>query len=165
MDILAILRAALRGRYDVEREVGHGGMAFVYAARDLRLGRPVAIKVLRPELTETVGADRFLQEIEIEARLQHPHILALYESGQADGLLYYVMPYVEGESLRNRLEREPQLPIDDALHIARQVADALDHAHSHGVVHRDIKPATSSRRTSFYLVSTPWWLTSASRAR
>jgi serine/threonine-protein kinase len=138
--VLATLSAALADRYEVERELGQGGMAEVYVARDLRVGRRVAIKVLRPEVAQAVGADRFLREVEIAARLQHPHILPLFDSAVADGLLYYVMPFVEGETLRERLRREVQLPITDALHIARQVADALDYAHSHGVVHRDIKP-------------------------
>jgi serine/threonine protein kinase len=139
-DLLAILRDALADRYAVERELGRGGMATVFLAEDLKHRRPVAIKVLHPELAAAVGADRFLREIEIAARLQHPHILPLYDSGAAAGFLYYVMPYVEGESLRERLEREKQLPLEDALRIAAEVAGALAYAHSHGVVHRDIKP-------------------------
>ncbi len=140
MDVLPRLRSALAERYEVERELGRGGMAIVYVARDLRHDRSVAIKVLRPELSVSLGADRFLREIQIAARLQHPHILALYDSGEADGLLYYVMPYVEGESLGQRLRRETQLPVGEALQLAREVAEALSYAHSHEVVHRDIKP-------------------------
>src|SRR3989454_1031285 len=115
-------------------------MATVYLARDRKHGRPVAIKVLRGEIATALGPERFLREIEIAAGLTHPHILPLHDSGQADGFLYYVMPFVEGESLRGRLEREQQLPLEDALQITRQVADALSYAHSHDVVHRDIKP-------------------------
>src|SRR2546427_494837 len=139
-DLLAVLRDALADRYAVERELGRGGMATVFLAEDLKHRRPVAIKVLHPELAAAVGADRFLREIEIAARLQHPHILPLYDSGTAAGFLYYVMPYVEGESLRDRLEREKQLSLEDTLRIAGEVAGALAYAHSHGVVHRDIKP-------------------------
>ncbi|PYP32772.1 MAG: hypothetical protein DMD47_03140, partial [Gemmatimonadetes bacterium] len=139
-DLLAVLRDALADRYAVERELGRGGMATVFLAEDLKHRRPVAIKVLHPELAAAVGADRFLREIEIAARLQHPHILPLYDSGTAGGFLYYVMPFVEGESLRDRLEREKQLPLEDTLRIAGEVAGALAYAHSHGVVHRDIKP-------------------------
>ncbi len=139
-DLLAVLRDALADRYAVERELGRGGMATVFLAEDLKHRRPVAIKVLHPELAAAVGADRFLREIEIAARLQHPHILPLYDSGTAAGFLYYVMPYVEGESLRDRLEREKQLPLEDTLRIGGEVAGALAYAHSHGVVHRDIKP-------------------------
>jgi hypothetical protein len=140
VDILATLSAALDDRYEVERELGHGGMAYVFAARDRRVPRRVAIKVLRPDLAESIGPDRFLREIEIEARLQHPHILPLFDSGVARGLPYYVMQFIEGETLRERLEREVQLPIAEALRIAGQVADALDYAHGRGVIHRDIKP-------------------------
>ena len=135
-----VLNDALRGRYVIERELGRGGMATVYLAQDCRHQRPVAIKVLHPELARAVGSERFLHEIAIIARLQHPHILPLHDSGEGGGLLYYVMPYVAGESLRARLTRERQLPLDEALEIARQVASALGYAHSHGVVHRDIKP-------------------------
>ncbi len=135
-----LLNDALRDRYVIERELGRGGMATVYLAQDCRHHRPVAIKVLHPELARAVGSERFLHEIEIIAQLQHPHILPLHDSGEGGGLLYFVMPYVEGESLRNRLARERQLPLDEALEIARQVASALAYAHSHGVVHRDIKP-------------------------
>jgi serine/threonine-protein kinase len=134
------LKAALGARYTVERELGQGGMAFVYLARDLKHHRSVAVKVLRPELAAALGPERFLREIEIAARLTHPHVLPLYDSGEAAGVLYYVMPYVEGESLRDRLDREKQLPLDDSLRIAREVASALAYAHSRDVVHRDIKP-------------------------
>ena len=139
-DLLESLREALADRYAVERELGRGGMATVFLAEDRKHHRSVAIKVLHAELTAALGAGRFLREIEIAARLQHPHILPLYDSGAAAGLLYYVMPYVEGESLRDRLTREKQLPQDDALRIATEVAGALAYAHSRGVVHRDIKP-------------------------
>ena len=139
-DLLESLRAALADRYAVERELGRGGMATVFLAEDRKHHRSVAIKVLHAELTAALGAGRFLREIEIAARLQHPHILPLYDSGAAAGFLYYVMPYVEGESLRDRLTREKQLPQDDALRIATEVAGALAYAHSRGVVHRDIKP-------------------------
>jgi serine/threonine-protein kinase len=134
------LAAALADRYRLERELGQGGMATVFLAEDLRHRRQVAVKVLRAELAGMLGPERFLREIETVARLRHPHILPLYDSGEADGFLYYVMPLVEGESLRDRLRREKQLPLDDALRIAREVADALSYAHGHGVVHRDIKP-------------------------
>ncbi len=139
-DPLARLSSALGDRYTVERELGVGGMATVYLAEDLKHHRRVAIKVLSPDLAAAIGGDRFLREIEISAGLHHPHILPLYDSGEADGLLYYVMPYVEGESLRTRLDREKQLPLDDAVRLAREVADALSYAHGRGVVHRDIKP-------------------------
>ena len=134
------LNAALAGRYAIARELGAGGMATVYLAEDLRHHRRVAIKVLRPELAAAIGPERFVREIETTANLRHPHILPLYDSGEAGGFLFYVMPYVEGESLRDRLDREKQLPLDDALLVAREVADALSYAHSRGVVHRDIKP-------------------------
>ena len=140
-DPAARLSAALADRYRIERELGSGGMATVYLAEDLKHHRKVAMKVLRPDLASLIGAERFLREIETTAQLHHPHVLPLYDSGQAGGLLYYVMPYVEGETLRDRLEREKQLPIEDALRIAREVADALSYAHSRGVIHRDIKPA------------------------
>src|SRR2546430_330904 len=139
-ELLDSLRAALAGRYRVERELGRGGMATVYLARDLKHDRLVAVKVLRPELAAVLGAERFLREIRLTAQLQHPHILTLIDSGEADGFLYYVMPYVEGESLRQRLEREGQLPLDEALRITRAIASALDFAHARGVIHRDIKP-------------------------
>jgi len=134
------LAAALAGRYSIEREVGEGGMATVYLATDLKHDRRVAIKVLKPELAAVVGADRFLREITTTANLQHPHFLPLFDSGAADGFVYYVMPYVEGETLRARLDREGQLAVDDALDIARVIAGALDFAHRRGVIHRDIKP-------------------------
>ncbi len=139
-DLEERLRIALVDRYALERELGQGGMAVVFLARDRRHDRAVAIKVLRQEIAAALGAERFLREIQIAAKLHHPHILPLYESGAAGDLLYYVMPYVEGESLRQRLDRETQLPLDDALAITRQVAGALAYAHSHDVVHRDIKP-------------------------
>jgi len=139
-DQLSRLQVALTGRYTIERELGRGGMATVYLAHDLRHDRPVALKVLRPELGAAIGPERFLREIQIAARLTHPNILPLHDSGEAHGCLYYVMPYVEGESLRDRLSREKQLPLDDALQIAREVADALSYAHSHDVIHRDVKP-------------------------
>ena len=134
------LQQALQTRYAIEGELGRGGMATVYLARDLRHGRAVAIKVLLPDLAAELGPERFLREIATTAALQHPHILPLHDSGEAGGLLYYVMPYVAGESLRSRLERERQLPLDEAVRIATQVALALDYAHRHGVVHRDVKP-------------------------
>src|ERR1051325_7714717 len=134
------LRSALADRYLIERELGQGGMATVYLAHDLRHDRKVALKVLRPELSAILGAKRFLGEIKTTANLQHPHILSLFDSGEADGLVFYVMPYVEGESLRDRIERRRQLPVDEAIRIARQVLDALQCAHDHGIFHRDIKP-------------------------
>ena len=140
-DTVSRLNAALEGRYRIEREIGEGGIATVYLADDLRHERKVALKVLKPELAAVVGAERFLAEIKTTANLQHPHILPLHDSGEADGFLFYVMPYVEGESLRDRLDRDHQLPVDDAVRIATNVAEALDYAHSHGVIHWDIKPA------------------------
>src|SRR5688572_30944247 len=134
------LRTALAGRYEIERELGSGGMATVFKARDLRHGRSVAIKVLRPDLAAAVGGERFLREIGIAAQLQHPHILTLIDSGEADDLLYYVMPFVEGESLRTRLRRDGRVSIADAVRILREVADGLAYAHRQGVIHRDIKP-------------------------
>jgi Tol biopolymer transport system component/predicted RNase H-related nuclease YkuK (DUF458 family) len=134
------LSNALADRYRIEREIGAGGMATVYLAEDLKHHRKVAIKVLRPELTAVVGADRFVREIETTAALQHPHILGLIDSGEANDTAYYVMPFVEGESLRDRITREKQLPLEDALRIAREIADALSYAHNKGVIHRDIKP-------------------------
>ncbi len=136
----ARLTSALAGRYTIERELGQGGMATVYLAHDVRHDRAVAIKVLHPELAAALGGERFLSEIKTTAKLQHPHILPLLDSGAADGLLFYVMPFVPGETLRARLERERQLPIAAAVRIAREVADALGDAHAHGIVHRDIKP-------------------------
>ncbi|MFN2316693.1 MAG: serine/threonine-protein kinase [Gemmatimonadales bacterium] len=134
------LGASLSDRYRIERELGQGGMATVYLAQDLKHDRQVALKVLRPELAAVIGAERFLAEIKTTANLQHPHILPLHDSGVAGAFLYYVMPYVEGESLRDRLTREKQLPIDESVRIAREIASALDYAHRHGVIHRDIKP-------------------------
>ncbi len=139
-DAFPRLKAALADRYTIEGELGAGGMATVYLARDLKHDRPVALKLLRSELAAVLGAERFLREIRLTAQLQHPHILTLIDSGEADGFLYYVMPYVEGESLRQRLGREGQLPLDEALRITRAIASALDFAHGHGVIHRDIKP-------------------------
>lgn len=140
MTVLDRLTRALADRYAIESEIGQGGMATVFRARDVRHERPVAIKVLHPELSAMLGPDRFLSEIKLTASLQHPNILPLFDSGVADGLLYYVMPFVEGETLRRRLERERQLPIADAVRLATEIADALHYAHGHGVVHRDIKP-------------------------
>jgi serine/threonine protein kinase len=134
------LQKALRGRYTFEQEVGQGGMAIVYRARDLKHDRLVAIKVLKPELAQALGPDRFLREIKLTAQLSHPHILPLLDSGEADGLIFYVMPYVEGETLRHRLKRDGKLPLDEALRIAREVADGLESAHRRGVIHRDVKP-------------------------
>src|SRR3989441_7445708 len=139
-DLLARLQAALADRYTIERELGRGGMATVYLAQDRKHHRQVAIKVLKPELAAALGPERFLREIDTAARLNHPHILPLHDSGEAERFLFYVMPYVEGESLRDRLSREKQLPLGNASQIAREVADALSYAHSHDVVHRDIKP-------------------------
>src|SRR5687768_2531384 len=135
------LTAALAGKYRVERELGAGGMATVYLAEDVKHSRRVAIKVLKPELAAVIGGERFLTEIKTTANLQHPHILPLFDSGEADSYLFYVMPFIEGESLRDRLDRDKQLGVDEAVRIARDVADALDYAHRHGVIHRDIKPA------------------------
>ncbi|MEX2282692.1 MAG: protein kinase [Gemmatimonadota bacterium] len=140
MDVAAQLNAVLAGRYSIEREIGAGGMATVYLAYDEKHHRKVAVKVLHPDLAAALGSERFLAEIRTTANLQHPHILPLHDSGEADGFLFYVMPYVEGESLRQRLQREKQLPIDGAVRIAKEVASALDYAHRHGIVHRDIKP-------------------------
>jgi len=139
-DQLERLRAAFAGRYAIERELGSGGMATVYLAEDVKHHRQVAVKVLRPELASVLGPDRFLREVEIAAKLNHPHILALYDSGEADGFLFYVMPSIKGESLRQKLNRENQLPIEEALGITRQVASALSHAHAQDVIHRDVKP-------------------------
>jgi len=139
-DVAPRLIAALSDRYTIERELGAGGMATVYLAHDVKHDRKVAVKVLRPELAAVIGAERFLAEIKTTANLQHPHILPLFDSGQADSFLFYVMPYVEGISLRDRMTREKQLPINEAVRIATEIASALDYAHRHGVVHRDIKP-------------------------
>ncbi|HEY4649451.1 MAG TPA: protein kinase [Gemmatimonadales bacterium] len=134
------LASALQGRYVLERELGRGGMALVYLAQDLRHDRQVALKVLHPELAQVLGTDRFLREIRTSARLQHPHILGIHDSGEAAGRLWFTMPFVEGETLRSRMNREKQLPLTDALRITAEAADALDYAHEHGVIHRDIKP-------------------------
>ncbi len=134
------LTAALADRYRVERQVGAGAMATVYLAEDLKHHRPVAIKVLKPQLTATLGGERFLREVEIAARLTHPHILGLFDSGELGGFLFYVMPYAEGETLREKLDRDGALPVAEACHILRDMADALAYAHRHHVVHRDIKP-------------------------
>jgi len=139
-DPLARLRVALAERYTIDRELGRGGTGIVCLAQDQKHHRQVAIKVLKPELAAALGRERFLREIETAAALNHPHILPLHDSGEADGFLYYVIPYVEGESLRDRLDRERQLALEYALQIAREVADALSYAHSHNVLHRDIKP-------------------------
>jgi serine/threonine protein kinase/tetratricopeptide (TPR) repeat protein len=152
-DDIRRLTEALRGRYTIERKIAAGGMATVYVARDLKHDRRVAIKVLRWELAALVGTARFLAEIRTTANLQHPHILPLHDSGEADGTVYYVMPYIDGESLRDRLVREGQLPIDDAIQIATEVADALQHAHHQGVIHRDIKPENILLRDGHALVA------------
>ena len=140
MDAVGQLTAALAGRYTVDREIGRGGMATVYLARDVRHNRKVALKVHNPELGAVLGVERFLAEIQVTANLQHPNLLPLFDSGEANGLLFYVMPFVEGESLRAMLNREKQLAIEDAVRIATSVAAALDYAHRHGVIHRDLKP-------------------------
>src|SRR3989454_12124196 len=139
-DLLARLQAALAARYTIERELGRGGMATVYLARDVRHERRVALKVLRPEIAAALGPERFLREIQIAAQLAHPHILPLHDSGAAGAFLYYVMPYVEGESLRDRLDPEPPLPGEQAVPIAREGADALSYPHGHDGVARGIKP-------------------------
>jgi eukaryotic-like serine/threonine-protein kinase len=147
------LAAALADRYRIERELGQGGMATVYLAHDLRHDRKVAVKVLKPEIAAVIGAERFLVEIKVTANLQHPHILSLHDSGEADGFLFYVMPFVEGESLRDRLTRERLLPIDDAVRIARELADALEYAHGRGVIHRDVKPENILLQSGHALVA------------
>ena len=134
------LAASIASRYTIDREIGRGGMATVYLARDVKHGRPVALKILDPELGAVLGVERFLAEIRVTANLQHPNLLPLFDSGETDGILFYVMPFVEGESLRDRLSREKQLPVSEAIHIATSVASALDYAHRHGVIHRDLKP-------------------------
>ena len=139
-EITARLSTALADRYKIERHLGEGGMATVYLAEDLKHKRKVAVKVLRPELAAVLGAERFVQEITTTANLQHPHILPLFDSGEADGFLYYVMPFIDGETLRDKLNRETQLGIDEAVKITMEVADALDYAHRNNVIHRDIKP-------------------------
>ena len=139
-DVTGQIASAFADQYVVERELGRGGMATVYLATDRKHERPVALKVLHPELAAKVGEERFLAEIRITARLDHPHILTLIDSGDKGGLLFYVLPFVQGESLRARLDREPQLPLGDAVAIVRDVASALDYAHRQGIIHRDIKP-------------------------
>src|SRR5258705_8376128 len=139
-DLQSRLAAALAGRYTIDREIGRGGMSIVYQARDVRNDRWVALKVLRPELAGALGPERFLREIKVAAGLTHPHVLPLFDSGVADGLLFYTMPFVAGESLRHRLVRQKRLSVTDAVTIARDVADALSYAHAQNIVHRDIKP-------------------------
>jgi serine/threonine-protein kinase len=138
-EITERLKTAIADRYVVERELGEGGMATVYLAHDVKHDRKVALKVLRPELAAVIGAERFLQEIKVTANLQHSHILPLYDSGAAEGFLFYVMPYVEGETLRHKIDREKQLSVDEAVRLTEAIAAALEHAHKQGVVHRDIK--------------------------
>src|SRR5687767_4357957 len=140
MDAISKLRTSLAARYEIEREIGAGGMATVYLARDQRHDRNVALKVLNPELGAVLGVERFLSEIKVTANLQHPNLLPLFDSGEADGMLFYVMPYVEGETLRHRIDREKQLPVNEALRITIAAAGALDYAHRHNVFHRDLKP-------------------------
>ena len=139
-EVTSRLSTALADRYQIERHLGEGGMANVYLAEDLKHKRKVAVKVLRPELAAVLGAERFVQEITTTANLQHPHILPLFDSGEADGFLYYVMPFIDGETVRDKLNRETQLGIDEAVSIATSIADALDYAHRNNVIHRDIKP-------------------------
>ena len=139
-ELLDRIKTALADRYAIEHELGAGGMATVYLAEDLKHHRKVAVKVMRPELAAAIGVERFVREIEIAANLTHPHILMLIDSGEADGFLYYVLPYIDGESLRDKLVREGELPIDDAVRVLRDIVDALAKAHSSGVIHRDIKP-------------------------
>ena len=150
---VAQVRKALAGRYQVERILGEGGMATVYLAQDQKHHRKVAVKVMRPELAATLGADRFLREVQVAARLSHPHILPMYDSGEADGLLYYVMPYVEGQTLKERMEQEGRMRIEDALRLAREVADALAYAHARGIIHRDIKPGNILLQSGHALVA------------
>ncbi|KPJ97243.1 MAG: hypothetical protein AMS20_17270, partial [Gemmatimonas sp. SG8_28] len=153
IDTVEGLQEAVKDKFTIEREIGRGGMALVFLARDTRHDRPIALKVLRPELSASIGADRFLREIQIEASLQHPHILPLYDSGRTNGTLYYTMPYVDGETLRQRLEREKQLPLDDVVRITEDVSDAVSYAHSRGVVHRDLKPENIMLAEGHALVS------------
>jgi serine/threonine-protein kinase len=152
-EVAARLSEALAGRYRIERELGRGGMATVYLARDLRHDRDVAVKILRPELAQSLGRERFLREIRLAARLSHPHILPLFDSGDVDGQLYYVMPHVEGQSLRDRLDAERQLPIAEAVRITCEIGAALEHAHRHGIVHRDIKPENVMLQDGHVLVA------------
>src|SRR5512138_1111156 len=140
MSIPTQLSASLAGRYTIDREIGAGGMATVYLAHDVRHDRPVALKVLKPELGAVLGTERFLGEIKVTANLQHPNLLPLFDSGEADGLLYYVMPCLDGETLRARVQRERQLPVDETLRMITLMAGALDFAHRRGVIHRDLKP-------------------------
>ncbi|HEX9691370.1 MAG TPA: serine/threonine-protein kinase, partial [Gemmatimonadales bacterium] len=139
-DITEQLRVAIADRYVIEHELGEGGMATVYLAHDVKHDRKVALKVLRPELAAVIGAERFLHEIKVTANLQHSHILPLYDSGAAQGFLFYVMPYVEGQTLRDKLHKEKQLAVDEAIAVTRGIAGALEHAHKQGIIHRDIKP-------------------------
>ena len=139
-DVLDTLRASLAPRYDVEREIGAGGMARVYLAVEQHPHRRVAIKVLDPEVSTRLLRERFIREVDLSSKLSHPHIVPIFSAGEAGGLFYYVMPYVEGESLRHRLLRERKLPLEAALHVTRDVADALAFAHAQGIIHRDIKP-------------------------
>lgn len=152
-DLLARLQSALTGRYTIERELGRGGTATVFLAREVKHDRAVALKVLHPEVALALGPERFLREIQVTAKLRHPNILPLLDSGEVDGLLYYVMPYADGGSLRQRLDREKQFPLDDALRLAREIAEALESAHSNGIVHRDIKPENILFETGHALVS------------
>ena len=159
----------LADRYTLERELGRGGMATVYLAQDLKHDRPVALKVLHPELAASLGPERFQREIRFAARLQHPHILTVLDSGEAAGQLWFTMPFVEGETLRDRLRRERQLPVEDALRIAREAARALDYAHQHGVIHRDIKPENilltrdgTTLVADFGIARAPWGATTSS---
>jgi serine/threonine protein kinase len=154
------LTTAVAGRYRLERHLGEGGMATVYLAHDLKHDRKVALKVLKPELAAILGAERFLNEIKVTANLQHPNILPLYDSGEADTFLYYVMPFVEGESLRDRMNRERQLGVEETLEITKSVAAALQYAHERKVVHRDIKPENIRCSRARH-----WSPTSASRWR
>ncbi len=147
------LKNALADRYAIQEEIGAGGMATVYLAEDLKHHRKVAVKVLRPELAAVLGAERFVHEIEVTANLQHPNILPLYDSGEADTFLYYVMPYIEGESLRDKLNREKQLAVEETVEIAKSVAAALAFAHARGVIHRDIKPENILLQTGQALVA------------
>src|ERR1700741_2164703 len=140
MDPYELLKSTLADRYTIERKIGSGGMANVFVAHDVRHNRKVAIKIMHPELAMRIGIERFLREIETTAKLQHPHILPLFDSGRVEQTVFYVMPYIEGESLRARLKRETQIPVADALRIASEVASALGYAHRHGVIHRDVKP-------------------------
>src|SRR5256886_4010681 len=141
LDVLDALREGLAPRYDVEREIGAGGMARVFLAVEQHPHRRVAIKVLDPEVSTRLLRERFIREVDLSSNLSHPHIVPIFSAGEVDGLFYYVMPYVDGESLQHRLLRDRKLPLDDALHIARDVADALAFAHAQGIIHRDIKPA------------------------